>query len=157
VAGIILDFLRGGDHVARTPVRLVTTDGSDDEVVGYCPRPKCRKEFRQVVGRGRPRTYCSDECRRLAEAELRTLNQRLRHYRSVVEQLQVDVASFGRTPEELADNPMAELRTVEDALIEAKTALRYLDEADPTAETLKRLYESVDVMVRSPNRARSAS
>lgn len=130
-------------------VRLVGAEQTDEELVAYCPRPKCRKEVRQVVGRGRPRTYCSDECRRLAESELRTLGLRLRHYAAVVDQVRLDIASYQRAATDLEADPLREVRDAEVALGQAETALEFLAGDDgPTTKALRRLYEAVNPVVR---------
>lgn len=136
--------------MGERPVRLVGgVDQAEEELVAYCPRPKCRKEVRQVIGRGRPRTYCSDECRRLAESELRRLDLRLRHYAGVVDQVRLDIASYQRGGTDGVGDPTAEIRNAEVALGQAETALEFLaDDESPTAKALRRLYEAVGPVVR---------
>lgn len=42
---------------------------TDAEVAVVCARPTCRATFTASAGRGRPRLYCSDACRRRAQLE----------------------------------------------------------------------------------------
>jgi hypothetical protein len=139
--------------MAQRPVRLMTSEDSE-ALVAHCPRPACRKEVRQIVGRGRPKTYCSEECRRLAEAELRRLDLRLRHYSSVVEQVRIDIASYQRSGADRdGADPRGELRLAEDALARAESALEFLEgDESPTVRALRRLCETVQPVVRGPAR-----
>ena len=68
-----------------------------EDLIDYCSRPMCRKEFRRAVAPGRRQEYCSEVCRRTAERELRQARSRLAHFEDLVQKLRTDVAAFGRS------------------------------------------------------------
>ena len=75
-----------------------------ESLVDFCARPTCRTEFRRTIGPGRKQAYCSEMCRRQAERELRQKRISLAHFERVVEMLRVDIAAFGKTDFDTADN-----------------------------------------------------
>jgi hypothetical protein len=89
-------------------------------------------------------------CRRTAERELRKVAQRLRHFESVVEQLRVDVAAFGRSG--ITDDSGAggaatqEMRSnAARAVARAGGVLAFLEDSDdPLAVELRALHEAVE-------------
>ena len=145
----IVGFFCGELRMNKNAMRLVTAESSD-ELVAYCPRPKCRKEVRQSVGRGRPRSYCSEECRRLTEAELKALQLKLRHYAQVVEQVRLDIAGYQRAGTVDASDPSALVHQAEVAMARAETALAFLEGDDsPSTHALRGLYQAVLPIVQA--------
>jgi hypothetical protein len=120
----------------------------DDDLVDYCARPACRREFRRASGPGRRQAYCSEVCRRAAEREYRRTTQRLAHFEGVVEQLRADVAAFGRSviTDDHAPGTISPQtrRMAEDAVLRAGGVVAFLtDSDDALASELKTLYEAV--------------
>lgn len=116
----------------------------DDEVVDFCARPMCRREFRRAAGPGRPRDYCSDTCRRSAQKELKAAKLRLSRFEALVAQFRVDVAAFTADSE---TEPLGrgQLRAqAMEAMAEARGALPFLAKSDdPAARALVSLYSGV--------------
>jgi hypothetical protein len=123
-------------------------DDIQDDLVDYCARPACRREFRRGPGRGRRQAYCSEVCRRSAEREFRQSTQRLSHFEGVVEQLRVDVAAFGRSVSTSDLDPSSvasdQRRAAEDAVVRAGGILAFVDgSSDPMVGELRALYAAV--------------
>lgn len=119
-------------------------DRPDDQVVNYCARPMCRREFRRSTGPGRPRDYCSETCRRSAQKELRVARLRLARFEALVEQFRKDVAAFTADSEgDLSDE--ASLRSqARAAVAEARGALPFLQKSEELgARALVTLYDGV--------------
>lgn len=117
-----------------------------EDLVHYCARPNCRKEFRRAAGPGRRRAYCTDLCRRLAEKELRQLQARLTRFEVLADQARADIAAHGREDETAPPDP---IRTAEDALARVEGALIFAAQSpDPAAQELRRLYEAVAPVIR---------
>jgi hypothetical protein len=126
---------------------------ADDDLVDYCSRPACRREFRRTSGPGRRQAYCSEVCRRAVDREYRKTTQRLAHFEGVVEQLRADVAAFGRSIDTDAEPPgtvSAEgRRLAEDAVVRAGGVVAFLRNSDdPIATELRTLYEAVAPVLR---------
>lgn len=69
------------------------------ELTDRCARPGCRKEFMRVVERGRPREYCSETCKKLADKQYKQAVAAVVHYEKLVRQAKADVTAFGRAGE----------------------------------------------------------
>lgn len=139
-----------------TPRQLNSVSGTGrtppgELLIAYCARPKCRAKFERPVGPGRPKDYCSDECRLIARDEQRTLRSRLAHYEGVTEQIRVDIAAFGRSPDEseVAAQPEQMLREALDALVRAEGILRYAPDSNPITEDLRDLVAAVSPLLIS--------
>ena len=91
---------------ASSPLQPVSTGGAEVELdlVSYCARPMCRAEFRQNVGRGRRRDYCSETCRRIADRDYKRAKAMVAHFEELATRYRHDVAAFGRAGDEL-DEP----------------------------------------------------
>jgi hypothetical protein len=118
------------------------------ELIAYCGRPMCRQEFRRSLGPGRPQSYCSEMCRRMAEREYRQTSSRLANFEAVVEQLRIDVAAFGRSVDAhdgLDGVPAVDMRRkAEDAIQHAGGAVAFVREStDAAARELCALYDAV--------------
>ena len=134
----------------RTAERAKPTDSQ--ELPDYCARPACRREFTRTVGPGRPQAFCSEVCRRSAERELRQAKSRLAHFETLVEQMRIDVAAFGRTAgaaEADTDGltPQAR-RTAQDAIHRVAGVLAFVEHSDePLARELSALHAAVAPVV----------
>lgn len=72
--------------------------------MAYCARPRCRALFDQPDGKGRRRVYCSDNCRRTAENELRQAQSRLAAVEHMAKMLRADIACFGLDDETTSES-----------------------------------------------------
>jgi hypothetical protein len=106
----------------RAPRRSRAT--SSETVTTVCARPTCRREFTQRLDRGRPRNYCSAECRRLVDSERRRTRSRLEHYQQNVDRLRADAAAYicgERTAQHPVETPDgSRSQALEAALIRAE-------------------------------------
>lgn len=116
--------------------------GGDDDAVedqfdlpDLCARPQCRREFRQSVGRGRKKDYCSETCRRLADRDYKRARATVEHFEKLARRARYDVLAFGRAASEEADGAVV----TEDvacaqalaALDRADAVLRFASDAEP--------------------------
>ena len=70
----------------------------DLEVSVPCARPACRTPFlTNLGGRGRPRLYCSTECRRAAQLEREAAAARVAHLEDQLRRERHYLASFTAT------------------------------------------------------------
>lgn len=135
-------------RTARAPgtVEDDLSAADSEDLVHYCARPNCRKEFRKATGPGRRRAYCSDVCRRLAEKEQRRLQARLARFEALADQARADIAAHGREDDAAPPDPM---RAAEDALARVEGALIFAGQSpNPAAQELRRLYEAVAPVIR---------
>lgn len=118
-----------------------------EDLPDLCSRPKCRREFRRLVGPGRRQEYCSETCRRTAEKELRQARSRLSHFEQLVHILRSDVAAFGKPGSERtvdsAPVVVDDLRAAEAAVRRAEGVLVFADPSQPAVQELRRLYDAV--------------
>ncbi len=135
-----------GAHPASRPSR----EPQPETVPDYCWRPSCRKPFLRPAGRGRPKAYCSDICRRAAQKEARQARSRLAHFEALVEKLRIDVAAFGKPdPGEAGDDsderpPSLDARqAAENAVRRAAGALVFANPDDLAVRELKLLHDTV--------------
>lgn len=121
------------------------------ELPDYCARPACRRAFTRLLGPGRPQAFCSEICRRSAEKELRQAKTRLTHFETLVEQMRIDVAAFGRTSPDEADPgelSRENRRAAQDAVHRASGVLAFLEKSeDPVARELTALHSAVAPVV----------
>ena len=85
---------------AQRPADVVEEDAVI-EVASYCARPACRQQFQQVRGRGRPREFCSEICRRASDKEYKQARAMVDHLQSLLTRSKYDVAAFGRGDDDL--------------------------------------------------------
>ena len=91
--------------------------------------PRCGREVESRPGRGRPRIWCSDECRRRARDERAAAE----HVSVPVRVVQVESARLPRLQAQVAElkGQLAETRKQRDAaLVRAQTAERKLTKSD---------------------------
>lgn len=122
----------------------IRQDATADDVVDFCARPLCRREFRRAAGPGRPRDYCSDTCRRSAQKELKAAKLRLSRFEALVAQFRLDVAAFTADSDpELLTQGSLRAHAVE-AVAEARGALPFIARSDdPAARAFASLYDGV--------------
>lgn len=103
------------------------------DLVDYCARPMCRREFRQSSGRGRRRDYCSETCRRLADRDYKRAKAMVDQFERLARRSRYDVQAFGRAADEQDAAQVSDEVALEraiGALSRAETVLRFASEAD---------------------------
>lgn len=143
------------EQVSAHLQQVSTGDSVDVELdlVTYCARPMCRAEFRQNVGRGRRRDYCSETCRRLADRDYKRAKAMVAHFEELAARYRHDVAAFGRAGDELnepghrspLDTDRAQARA---ALARAGAVLEFAaDQDDRLLTELRVLHDAVAPVV----------
>lgn len=94
------------------------------------------------MGRGRPRTYCSSECRREAESDARRLTAQIEHHRTMADMLTRDLAAFDLDTAPAAPNH-AVAPGIEVAVARAEGVLLGLNDGSTLATEFNRLLEAV--------------
>lgn len=121
-------------HAERVlPLASEATDDQFD-LPDLCARPQCRQEFRQSVGRGRKKDYCSETCRRLADRDYKRAKATVDHFEKLARRSRYDVLAFGRSGDELDDGAISEevaIAQATSALERAEAVLRFVGDADP--------------------------
>jgi hypothetical protein len=115
--------------------------GGDDDAVedqfdlpDLCARPQCRREFRQSVGRGRKKDYCSETCRRLADRDYKRARATVEHFEKLTRRARYDVLAFGRAAGDEDDGAVTEDVAFAQALAaldRADVVLRFATDAEP--------------------------
>jgi len=128
-----------------TPPELsvaATGESAEDQfdLPDLCARPQCRQEFRQAVGRGRKKDYCSDTCRRLADRDYKRARATVKRARATVEHFDKlarrsrhDVLAFGRSADEVGEVAVSEevsIALAAGALDRAEAVLRFVTDGD---------------------------
>lgn len=118
-----------------------------------CARPQCRQEFRQTVGRGRKKDYCSETCRRLADRDYKRAKATVEHFDKLARRSRHDVLAFGRTadgPDDASVSDEILVATAVGALNRAEAVLRFASGADERLVTeLQALCDGVRGLVRA--------
>jgi hypothetical protein len=139
------------DAPALVPVNPIGADEVDVDLVDYCARPMCRREFRQSAGRGRRRDYCSEECRRLADRDYKRSKATVEHFERLARRQRYDVLAFGRSVDGTDLGPLSvESATAAAAasVARAEAVLRFVGDADPRlVDELKALLEGIRPLV----------
>jgi hypothetical protein len=134
-------------------VHSVAGEAADDQfdLPDLCARPQCRKEFRQQVGRGRKKDYCSETCRRLADRDYKRARATVEHFEKLARRSRHDVLAFGRSADEGGGASVSEevaIARATDALGRAEAVLRFVSDADERlVEELQALCDGVRVLV----------
>jgi hypothetical protein len=118
------------------PVAGRDDDAAEDQfdLPDLCGRPQCRREFRQSVGRGRKKDYCSETCRRLADRDYKRAKATVEHFDKLARRARYDVLAFGRAAGEDADSMVSEDVVFAQALAaldRADAVLRFATDAEP--------------------------
>lgn len=111
-------------------------DATEDQfdLPDLCGRPQCRREFRQSVGRGRKKDYCSETCRRLADRDYKRAKATVEHFDKLARRARYDVLAFGRAAGSETDTTVTEDVAVAQAvaaLDRADAVLRFATDAEP--------------------------
>ena len=134
----------GAEHV-----RSLAGEAVDDQfdLPDLCARPQCRKEFRQSVGRGRKRDYCSETCRRLADRDYKRAKATVEHFEKLARRSRHDVLAFGRSADELDEEAVSDETVIAQAVAalgRVDAVLRFVGDADPRlVEELEALRDGV--------------
>lgn len=127
---------------------------TDFEVVAYCGRLSCRKPIVQTAGRGRPREFCSETCRRGADRDYKRAKALVEASERNLRQFRHEVAAYGRKPEDglptLEDQERARQGALA-ALSRAQGVLAFSARVvdDPYLEELRRLVAAVEPVMAS--------
>lgn len=137
-------------HPLDSGVEVTVEDQFD--LPDVCGRPQCRREFRQSVGCGRKKDYCSETCRRLADRDYKRARATVEHFEKLARQARHDVLAFGRAAGDAADGVVTEdvaLAQAAAALDRAEAVLRFAADAEPRMATeLEALCSGVRPLVR---------
>jgi len=124
---------------------------SDFEFIEYCGRLSCRKPILQTTGRGRPREFCSETCRRGADREYKRAKALVESFERNLRNFRHEVATYGRKAEEdLATPEDQELihRNAVAAISRARAVVEYsVDAEDRYLAELSYLLDAVEPMV----------
>jgi hypothetical protein len=117
-------------------VRALAGETPEDQfdLPDLCARPKCRQEFRQSIGRGRKKDYCSETCRRLADRDYKRARATVDHFEKLARRSRHDVLAFGRSNDDLDDDSVSEdvaIARAAAALDRTDAVLRFVRDADP--------------------------
>ena len=116
------------------------------QVATYCGRLTCGQAFVQSVGRGRPKEFCSDTCRRAADRDYKRAKGRAGILNEQLRRTQHEVAAYGRRSEEGQLSPEDRLRVearAQTALAQAATVLELGASPDRILAELKALVAAV--------------
>lgn len=119
---------------AFTDMRPLPGDGGDEfDLPDLCARPQCRTEFRQPVGRGRRKDYCSETCRRLADRDYKRARATVEHFEKLARRSRHDVLAFGRAGDGTTETvgQEAAIAQASASLDRADAVLRFAGDADP--------------------------
>lgn len=131
---------------------------SGDGLTAECANPRCDEVIYRSGGRGRPRDYHDEACRRATADVKRRLESRLEHYREQVAILSERYAPYEKAPgmgETEGNAGAAELtpeqiRVAREAVAKVEGALRFLRKHDDElAADLVELFDAVAPVVRS--------
>lgn len=138
---------------ALVAVESATSDDVDVDLIDYCARPMCRREFRQSTGRGRRRDYCSEECRRLADRDYKRAKATVDHFERLARRQRYDVLAFGRAADDLEGAGLSLESAAEvavGAIGRAEAVLRFVGDADPRlVEEIRALVDGVRPVLRA--------
>lgn len=136
---------RRGRLGAPTPVPAAIENRSTKApvVTAYCADPQCRKEFRRTAGRGRPRIYCSDACRRSAENAARRISAQLQHHREMAQMLERDLAAFDSSASPKSTPEPSSVAGLDTAVARAEGVLLGLSDGSVLASEFTRLLDAV--------------
>lgn len=140
-----------------TVTRLAETpDG--DILTAECANPRCDEVIQRRGGRGRPRDYHDDACRRATEDVKRRLESRLEHYKEQVAILSERYAPYDKAPglgetsgsSDSAPLTPEQIRTAREAVSKVEGAAPFLRKHDGEfAAQLMELFDAVAPVVRS--------
>lgn len=115
---------------STSAVPLAGGAGQDQfELPDLCARPQCRAEFRQTVGRGRRKDYCSETCRRLADRDYKRARATVEHFEKLARRSRHDVLAFGRATDDLDDGAVGMSEAIaraSSAVERAEAVLRFV-------------------------------
>lgn len=89
-------YERAMRSLAAETARAADEGTAVETLMARCARPCCRRAFAREIARGRPREFCSDECRRDAEVEYKRAQAVVAHFEKQVAVARLDLATFGR-------------------------------------------------------------
>lgn len=133
------NFARLGGHMS-------SHDTDEVDIASYCGRLTCGKAFIQAAGRGRPKEFCSETCRRAADRDYKRARGRVGILDEQLRWTQHEVAAYGRRAEEgrLTPEQLSRLEMqAQVALTRATTVVELGASPDRTLEELEALIAAV--------------
>lgn len=133
-----------------------TPDG--DILTAECANPRCDEVIQRHAGRGRPRDYHDEGCRRATADAKRRLETRLEHYKEQVAILSERYAAYEKAPSgDEVSEPMdsrqltaEQVRIAREAVSKVEGAAPFLRKHDGEfAADLVELFDAVAPVVRS--------
>lgn len=140
-----------------TVTRLAGTP-EGEILTAACANPRCNELIARHTGRGRPRDYHDDACRRAMADDKRRIESRLEHFKEQVAILSERYAAYEKAPGDgEASGPgdssqltAEQVRVAREAVSKVEGALRFLRKHDDElAAELVELFEAVAPVVRS--------
>lgn len=139
-----------------TVTRLAGTPGGEI-LTAACANPRCDELIARHTGRGRPRDYHDDACRRAMAEDKRRMESRLEHFKEQVAILSERYSAYEKAPGDggasgRADSQLTaeQVRVAREAVAKVEGGLRFLRKHDDElAAELIELFEAVAPVVRS--------
>lgn len=144
--------------MSKATVTRLAESPEGDILTAACANPRCDELIERHTGRGRPRDYHDDACRRAMADDKRRLEARLEHFKEQVAILSERYAPYEKLAGDseangLADSPRLtteQVRVAREAVSKVEGALRFLRKHDEEfAADLVELYDAVAPVVRS--------
>lgn len=141
----------------------VERDG-EFEIADICGNLACRKPIIQVAGRGRPRGFCSDVCRRAADRDYKRAKKLVETFERNLLRTRHEVAAYGRAgdAEDRLLTPEAQAALVANAVAAIARAEGVLAYAEPTSsdrfhDELRRLVGPVSALLSARAHQKAAA
>jgi hypothetical protein len=144
--------------MAKATVSRLAGTPDGDILTAECANPRCDEVIQRPTGRGRPRDYHDEACRRATAEAKRRLEARLEHYKEQVAILTERYAAYERAPSEGENSESSDSTQVTaDQVRVAREAVSKVEGAAPFlrkhggefAADLVELFDAVAPVVRS--------
>lgn len=144
--------------MSKATVTRLAESPEGEILTAACANPRCDELIERHTGRGRPRDYHDDACRRAMAEDKRRLESRLEHFKEQVAILSERYAPYETLTgdgEASASTDSSQLRAEQvriarEAVSKVEGALRFLRKHDDEfAADLVELYDAVSPVVRS--------
>lgn len=120
-----------------------------------CANPRCDEQFTRALGRGRPKDFHDEDCRRRAERDFRRFNTQLAHHERQAAQLRARTRAYLRTSVDDASGlthatgpTETQLQAARDAVLEVGGMSRFLTSHEGEfAQDLLKLYRAVQPVI----------
>ncbi|NYG59348.1 hypothetical protein BJ980_002271 [Nocardioides daedukensis] len=142
----------------KATVTRLTETPNHNVLTAECANPRCDEVIHRTGGRGRPRDYHDEDCRRATADVKRRLESRLEHYKEQVAILSERYAAYekapgmGETSEQVDAGALTpdQIRAAREAVSKVEGAAPFLRKHDGDfAAQLIELFDAVAPVVRS--------